>query len=96
MGKYWVAVVICQTEKRILSSFLTFWADNRFKALEAVKTMLPDNPEYLDASGELRPFSFLELRQVKEKDAVLYQNAFFDMFSDVQAELSCKKWGHTA
>ena len=94
--KYWVAVVVCKKEERVLASFLTFWADNRFKALEAVKVMLPENPEYLDDSGKLRPFSFVELRPIKERDAHLYQGAFLEMFSGIHTDMSYKMWGHTA
>lgn len=80
--KYWIAIVVCQNKEtgRVLSSFLTFWARNKFYALQAVKTMLPENPEYLDSTGQLRPFHLIELKSIKEHQVDYYQAAFYESF----------------
>jgi hypothetical protein len=82
MDRYWVAIILCRNEEtgRIMSSFLAFWAKNRFYALQAVRNMLPENPEYLDASGNLRPFDLIELKTIKEAEHEFYQAAFFESF----------------
>lgn len=84
MDRYWVAVVICRNEEtgQTHASFLTFWARNRFYALEAVRNMLPERSEYVDAFGKLRPFRFIELKPIRENEAILYQGAFLEMFSN--------------
>lgn len=81
----WVAVVVAKQDEtgRVLASFLTVHAVNRFKAQLEVKKQLPENPAYLTGAGELRPFRFVELRQVQEKQLPAYQGAFFEMFGNM-------------
>lgn len=81
----WVAVVIAEHEEsgQVLSSFLTVHASNRYKAQIEVEKALPNNRKYLRENGELRPYRFLELCQVKERELPFYQAAFFEMFQQV-------------
>jgi hypothetical protein len=65
---------------QMLTSFLSFWADNRFKALEAIKGMLPDNPKWLTEDGSLYPFTILALHQCKPHEASMYAQEYTERF----------------
>lgn len=80
---YWVAFVMCQCDKKLVGSFLSFWADNRFYARKAIEGMLPDNLMYLDSSGKLRDFKILTLHQCKEEEAGKYSEIYTERFSDI-------------
>jgi len=80
---YWGAFVCCYNPdtNRLLGSFLSFWARNRFEALQAVRDHLPANPEYLDEAGKLRAFTLIDLRQIKPEESVEWAELFTSFFS---------------
>jgi hypothetical protein len=79
---FWAAVVFCHDvdSGQLVGSFLSFHAQNRYKALEFVRGALPDNPQYLDNEGKLRPFQLLDLRQIKESDSAEWAARFYTFF----------------
>lgn len=68
---HWVALIICQNTdtKKMISSGLAFWAQNRYQAQLAIEGMLPDNPSFLTDEGKLRPYTVLTLKQCKPEEA---------------------------
>ena len=81
---YWAAFVLCHNSEagKISGSFLSFWAQNRFQAMKAIEHQLPENPVYLDEKGQPRPFSLLDLRQIKPQDTEIWATHFCEFFSD--------------
>jgi len=81
-GYFWCAFVMCaeSVENQTITSYLSFWADNRFKALKAVEGMLPDNPKWLSISGNLRPYTILALHQCKEENSNFYAQIYMNQF----------------
>lgn len=81
---YWAAFVYCYNPdtNRLSGSFLSFWAQNRFQALQAIRAQLPTNPEYLDASGKLRDFTLLDLRQIRPDESAEWAMLFTTFFSE--------------
>jgi len=81
---YWGAFVYCYNPdvNKILGSFISFWARNKFEALNALRDHLPANPDYLDASGELRPYTLLDLRQIKPEESAEWAELFMSFFSN--------------
>lgn len=84
---YWAACVLCHNPElgKMVGSFLSFWAQNRFKALEAIRSQLPDNPQYLDSEGKLLSFTLLELRQINPNQSEAWMHHFTEFFSTVIA-----------
>lgn len=96
MERNWIAVVICKGEKRTLASFLTLTAWNRRKALQKLREELPNNSEYLDTEGNLRPFTLLELKQVHPSEEGLYMAAFLEMMNPESSRLYPSEEGMSA
>lgn len=84
---YWAACVIGHNPElgKMVGSFLSFWAQNRYKALEAVRSQLPDNPQWLDSKGRLIHFTILELRQINPDESEAWMYHFTEFFSTVVA-----------
>jgi hypothetical protein len=93
---FWAAVVFCDDASGPLTgSFLSFYAQNRFKALQFIRETLPENPEYLNASGNLKLIRIIDLRQIKECDAEDWAIRFYTFFHNLfpeDPEISTKIW----
>lgn len=78
----WMVIVMAQNEETgmVISSFLTVRAANRFGAQVAVTRVVSENQEYVKKDGTARPFRFVELRQVQEKQLPFHQAAFTESF----------------
>ncbi len=82
---YWMAVVFCHNDDigQIVGSFLSFPADNRYRALQCLREQLPDNPKFVDEGGKLRPFQILDLRQIKPSESNMWAMRFHNFFCDM-------------
>lgn len=81
--KFWVIGIVARhpETRRIHFSFLSFHALNKHQCMLEVIDRLPLNPELLDSSGSLIPFSYLDIKSVPEKDSNKYLEEFVAMFS---------------
>jgi hypothetical protein len=82
---FWAAVVFCHNDDagQVVGSYMSFHAQNRYKALEFVRGALPENPKFLHPNGELRPFQLIDLRQIKPSESDEWAHRFYSFFSNL-------------
>jgi hypothetical protein len=82
---YWIAVCIGHDEvnNKIVASCLTFFARNRFYALEALRGMLPENDSWVRPDGTTRPFRILEMHQCRPQDSDRYMHQYLSSLYDL-------------
>lgn len=86
--KYWIAFCVGTNDEtnKVLASCLTFWATNRFYALEAVRTMLPEHENWTRSDGSPVPHMLWKLEQCTEEEAeeraAFYIQTFFEVVAD--------------
>jgi len=44
---------------------------------------LPENPEYLDSEGKLRPFSLIDLRNINAHEEKYFRASFVEMVENL-------------
>lgn len=83
--KYWIAFCVGKNDElnKVLASCLTFWASNRFYALEAVRTMLPEHENWTKSDGTPVPHSVWRLEQCSEEEAEERIAFYMQTFTDV-------------
>lgn len=81
-SRFWCCLVVCSVPVggQTITSFLSFWADNRFKASKAIEAMLPDNPKWLNEEGNLHPYRILAFHQCKPDETQKYAQAYLEQF----------------
>lgn len=81
-GPHWVAFVVCHVPEsnEVGTSFLAFYARNRFQALNYVKSALPYNPSFLDSNGNIRPHHILAMHQCAPSEVREYAHMYFEDF----------------
>jgi hypothetical protein len=94
---FWAAVVFCDDASGgpLVGSFLSFYAQNRFKALQFIREALPESPEYLDEWGKLKPIRIIDLRQIRESESEEWAARFYTFFYNLFPEdpqISAKVW----
>lgn len=84
----WMAIVVAQNEETgvVISSLLTVRASNRFGAQVAVTRAVHRAPDYVRPDGTPRPFRFVELRQVRERQLAFCHAAFVESFQSTFAD----------
>jgi hypothetical protein len=82
---FWAAVVFCNNEDvgQVVGSYMSFYAQNRYKALEFVRNALPENPKFLHPDGKLRPFQLIDLRQIRPSESDEWAHRFYDFFENL-------------
>lgn len=82
---YWIAVCVGFNEEngKILASALTFWARNRFYALQAIAAMLPENEAWVMPDGKTRPYQLYTLEQSKPEESDEKIIFYLQTFSDI-------------
>jgi hypothetical protein len=85
---FWAAVVFCDDARPgpLTGSFLSFYAQNRFQALQFIRETLPESPEYLDERGKLKPIRIIDLRQIRESDSEEWAARFYTFFHNLLPE----------
>ena len=82
---YWIAFCVGfdDENKRFLASCLTFWALNRFHALQAVAAMLPDHENWTRSDGSPHAHRVWKLTKCKPEEsdelAAFYLQTFTDL-----------------
>jgi hypothetical protein len=94
---FWAAVVFCHNDDtgEIVGSFLSFHAQNRFKAVGFIRETLPESEKYLDKGGNLRPFVIIDLRQIRQSESNEWAARFATFFHDSFPEdpsISARVW----
>jgi hypothetical protein len=82
---FWAAIVFCNNEDvgQIVGSFMSFYAQNRYKALQYVRENLPDNPKFVNTEGGLRPIQIIDLRQIRPSESDEWAHRFYDFFENL-------------
>ncbi|GGM60827.1 hypothetical protein GCM10008956_40570 [Deinococcus arenae] len=80
--RFWCAFVVCSepVNNQIISSFLSFYAGNRFLATKKIEDSLPDNPKWENENGTLRPYEILSLQQCKPEETSKYAEIYMNEF----------------
>lgn len=82
--KEWIAVVACEVKPgRLMMSFMVLPDSSRFLAIKNLESELPGNPEYIDETGKLKPYTLIELKHVYSRYTENYRQAFVEMLHDM-------------
>lgn len=82
---YWIAFCVGFDDDngKILASALTFWARNRYYALQAITAMLPEHDNWVRSDGTTRPYQLYTLEQCRPDQAEERAMFFAQTFSEV-------------
>ncbi len=82
---FWAAVIFCNNEDvgQVVGSFMSFHAQNRYKALQCIRETLPDNPKFVNKEGKLRPIQIIDLRQIRPSESDEWAHRFYDFFENL-------------